>query len=94
MTDFRRVQEQIDRLREWYDHPPKKFIEIADTMQALLDVASAAVPFSHDDLCAYLGGNSEGEDSIVFQRNSAYLRLRDFRGIRSGLAKLQEQNDA
>ena len=59
----------------------------------LEDVAKAAVPFSHDDLCEYLGGNADGEDSIVFQRNFAYLRIRDFRRTRAALAKLQEQDN-
>lgn len=40
----------------------------------------ALEPFAHPDLRLQLGGNSdrEGRDAIVFQRNNAVLRLRDF----------------
>jgi len=41
---------------------------------------AALLPFTHTDLRLRLGGNSptEGANAIIFQRNSAKLRLRDF----------------
>lgn len=38
----------------------------------------ALLPFTHPDLSALRSGNS-GEDSIVFQRDHAYLRIVDFK---------------
>jgi len=36
-------------------------------------------PFSHPDLSRIMGGNAKGDDSIVFQRNDAILRIGDFK---------------
>lgn len=51
-------------------------------------------PFAHDDLCALLGGNAEGDESIIFVRNSAVLRISDCRAARALIAKIdKEAND-
>jgi hypothetical protein len=47
-------------------------------------------PFAHDDLCCALGGNVEGDDSIIFQRVEAALTLGDCRRARAFLAKHKE----
>ena len=44
---------------------------------------AALTPFLHDDLCEVLGGNIQGDDSIVFQRNTAKLTLGHFRAARA-----------
>lgn len=46
------------------------------TIRAL---AEALEPFAHEDLCKELGGNVQGGESIVFQRNKAVLKLKHFR---------------
>ena len=53
---------------------------------------AALEPFAHPDLRLQLGGNSdrEGRDAIVFQRNNALLRLRDFD---AAAAALQDTDD-
>jgi len=38
----------------------------------------ALKPFAHEDLSRIFGGNCSGEDSIVFQRSNAILKIRDF----------------
>jgi hypothetical protein len=53
----------------------------------LTDVLRA---FAHPDLCEVLGGNVEGNASIVFQRNKAILTLGDFRRARSLFLTLQD----
>jgi hypothetical protein len=50
----------------------------------------ALEPFSHKDLCAILGGNVQGDDSPVFWRNKAILKLGDFRRARSILYPASE----
>ena len=42
-------------------------------------LVEALKPFTHPDLSQILEGNCEGDDSIVFQRNKAILRIGDFR---------------
>lgn len=39
----------------------------------------ALAPFAHPDLCESLGGNIQGEKSIIFQRNHAIITLEDTR---------------
>ena len=54
-------------------------VELADVEARLEELEKALAPFAHADLCKYVGGNAMGEDSIVFQRDAALLRIRDFR---------------
>lgn len=46
---------------------------------------AALKPFTHEDLCAQLSGNAEGNASPVFGRNKAILTLGDFRKARAAL---------
>ena len=52
-----------------------------ERLQARVEALEGALkPFTHPDLRLRLGGNTirEGDSAIVFQRNAALLRLRDF----------------
>lgn len=58
-------------------------------LRALLGACYTALkPFAHKDLTEVLGGNVEGRESIVYQRNMAKLRLGDFQIARGILAKV------
>jgi len=54
---------------------------------------AALKPFSHDHLCEYLGGNANGEQSIIFQRNKAKLTIGDCRLARDALGEMGNDND-
>lgn len=47
----------------------------------------ALIPFTHADLREILTGNAIGEDSPVFQRNKAMLRIKDFSKAYEALAE-------
>ena len=92
------MSDLIERLRESKFHMLEQIVddaeEAADEIERLTnelrDARAALEPFTHPDLRLQLGGNSdrEGRDAIVFQRNGAYLRLRDFDA--AALANKQE----
>lgn len=42
----------------------------------------ALKPFAHEDLCKTLSGNIQGDESIIYQRDTAILKLGDFRKAR------------
>ena len=66
---------------------------IAD-LQAQVDRAVLALePFAHPDLRRLLGGNAQGLESIVFQRNRAILRIGDFIQASTTKQALQEKGD-
>ena len=53
-------------------------------LEAERDALRAALaPFAHDDLCKELGGNVEGDASIIFMRNRAQITLGDCRRARA-----------
>lgn len=55
-------------------------IERIAELEAKLDEAlTALAPFAHPDLCEQLGGNVEGDESIIFKRNKAPITLGDCR---------------
>lgn len=54
-------------------------VAIAALEARVAELEAALKPFSHKDLCEALGGNLEGGESIVFQRNHAILKLKHFR---------------
>lgn len=43
------------------------------------ELEEALRPFAHPDLGEILGGNVQGNESIVFQKNKAFLKIGDFR---------------
>jgi hypothetical protein len=45
----------------------------------------ALEPFSADDLCDVLGGNCDGEESVVFGRKDTELKIKHFRAARKVL---------
>lgn len=47
----------------------------------------ALIPFTNADLREILTGNAIGEDSPVFQRNKAMLRIKDFSKAYEALAE-------
>lgn len=49
------------------------------TNMLLLYARTALYPFVHEDLSEVLGGNVQGDESAVFQRNNAILRIKHFR---------------
>lgn len=72
---------------------PKTCEETADDLASALFAERAKnakllrilEPFAQDDLCRLLSGNIEGNSSIIFQRDDAILRLRDFRRARAAI---------
>lgn len=54
------------------------FLTLAEVREENEKLREALEVFSHPDLCRVLGGNAEKGESIVFQRNEAILRLKDF----------------
>ena len=72
----------------WLELPESVARDFTDIQQVAIEelqarvkkLEGALVPFTHPDLRLRLGGNSpsDGADAIVFQRNKAILRLRDF----------------
>jgi hypothetical protein len=55
-------------------------------------LAKATLPFGHDDLCLQLGGNVEGNESPIYARNRAVLKLGDFRAAKEALADFDKLN--
>lgn len=51
----------------------------------------ALIPFTHADLREILTGNAIGEDSPVFQRNKAMLRIKDFSKAYEALAEDEKE---
>lgn len=67
-------------------------LRLASAIDAERDALRAALsPFAHDDLCKELGGNVEGDASIIFQRNLAQITLGDCRRARMLLNKTAAQ---
>lgn len=65
-------------------------IELLDlvTKTAALEAENAALrkalePFAHPDLCKILSGNTNGDESIVFGRDKANLKLKHFIAARA-----------
>lgn len=56
-------------------------VNIHDDKQRIRELEAALKPFSHPDLCKTFGGNIEGDESIVFQRAGAVLKLGHFRRV-------------
>ena len=74
------LEDENERLMDDLSDMKDAADEIERLTNELREARAALVPFSHPDLRLQLGGNSdrEGRDAVVFQRNGAYLRLRDF----------------
>ena len=53
----------------------------------------ALKPFSHPDLSRELGGNVKGDESPVFQRGAAILKLKHFRAIRRELSRSGSESE-
>lgn len=53
-----------------------------DTIKAVLE---ALEPFAHPDLAKSLGGNIEKDESPVFGRDKALLRIKHFKAVRAAL---------
>lgn len=49
-----------------------------DAVKRITELEGALKPFMHPDLCRILTNNVESEESPVFGRNKAILRIRDF----------------
>lgn len=57
------------------------------------DLINSLEPFTHPDLAMEMGGNVEGDNSIVYQRNGAYLKLGDFRRAARALEAVRRLGD-
>ena len=53
--------------------------QLAAAAQRERELREALEPFAQPELYRQLGGNIEGDDSIIFVRDDAELRLGDFR---------------
>ena len=59
----------------------------AKLIAAAPELAEALKPFAHEDLGEILGGNAMAGESIVFQRNRAILKIKDFIAAAKALKK-------
>lgn len=55
------------------------------TAEQVPGIIEALKPFTHPDLLVSLGGNVEGDDSPVYGRNKAILKLKHFRNAAKSL---------
>jgi hypothetical protein len=55
--------------------------DMAFLIKELEELRKAVRPFAHPDLFAMRSGNKDGGDSIVFQRDNAVLKARDFKRV-------------
>lgn len=62
------------------------------TEQRLRVVVRLLEPFAQEAFCKELGGNVQGENSIVFGRQGRVLFIRDFRNARAFLALMETDN--
>lgn len=53
--------------------------QLPDLLAKVAFLLKALEPFAHPDLCRELGGNLQGDESLVFGRGDAVLKLGDFR---------------
>jgi len=60
-----------------YGHSRTKII--SKLREKITDLEKALEPFAHEDLSILLGGNVEGDNSPVYQRNKAKLFIRNFK---------------
>lgn len=85
------VERERNELRVRNQTQLDTLIQVTGKCQAVearcAELREALQPFTHDDLCKQLGGNVEGDNSPVFGREKAILRLGDFRRARAALAK-------
>jgi hypothetical protein len=75
---LRLMRDEYEERQEW---------AAKQQMAVIKRLRDALTPFSHPDLRLRLGGNSdrEGAEAIVFQRNSAILRLKHFDAVEQAL---------
>lgn len=83
----RDLQELIHAMELW---KYIRSVEVTPTQaETIAKLREALKPFTHDDLCEMLGGNVEGDESPVFNRNHAMLKLKDFRKARAVLSETE-----
>jgi len=73
-----RLSEKVKNMHTWDVNRRVLFMIAADIEQ----LEKALEPFAHEDLCETTSGNVEGDNSPVFGKNNAILRLGDFRKAR------------
>jgi len=76
-----------DELIHIADLPTACYSEHNENQANAPELLEALKPFAHPDLHELLGGNVQGDDSIVFQRNGAFLTIGDFRRASAAIAK-------
>lgn len=69
-------------VNELFEHLNKLDNEMYEMHQALK-------PFAQYDLCLILGGNAEGDESIVFKRNYAVLKIKHFKKAKEIINKVK-----
>lgn len=55
--------------------------------ERIKELEEALKPFVHEDLSRLFSGNNLGDDSIVFQRNKAVLKIGDFKKAKKALCQ-------
>lgn len=63
--------------------------EDLNLIAAAPDMYAALKPFAHKQFHEELSGNTQGDDSIVWERNGARLTIGDFRRAVAALAKAE-----
>ena len=62
--------------------------EADEAIATVVELIAATKPFAHADLCKQLPGNSQGDDSPIYCRDKAVLKLGDFRKAASAVARI------
>ncbi len=57
--------------------------------EVIKKLEEALKPFAKDDFCEALGGNVEGPDSPIYQRQKSILKLSDFQKAKEALDTLK-----
>lgn len=78
---------QVAQLSETGEDKP----HIGNLIAKAPKLLEALEPFAHADLSELLGGNVEGDDSIVFQKKDAKLTIGDFRRARELVLSLTKE---
>lgn len=86
MSGYEKIMsDAADKMTELYDIIKRKDDELAALRSRVARLEAALKPFTADDLCEILGGNCDGEESVVFGRKDTELKIKHFRVARAAL---------
>ena len=90
-TENERLRERIQIEGDSWEEGALRDAKVITTLRERVgELEGALKPFAHDDLCETFTGNSNGDASVIFQRNHAVLTLGDCRLARRYLLPTSE----